>query len=205
MAKSKQTRLILASASAARRAMLERAGVAFEVEVARIDERAIQAILTADNNKAEPADIAKRLAQAKAHDVSARNPGALVIGSDQVLNVGNSLLAKSTDLAGVRATLNRLRGKTHQLHSGVALAQDGDVVWSTVETASLTMRNFSDAFLEAYIAAEAEDLCASVGAYKLEGRGLQLFHSIDGDYFTILGMPLLPLLAELRARRAIAS
>jgi len=206
MAESKGRRLILASASSARRAMLEDAGVAFEVESARIDERATQDILTAGSSGGvEPADIAELLAQAKARDVSMRNPGALVIGSDQVLNVGASLLTKSADLAGVRATLKRLRGKTHQLHSGVALARDGDIVWSTVETASLTMRNFSGAFLEEYVAAEGSDLCASVGAYKFEGRGLQLFQSIAGDYFTILGMPLLPLLAELRAQRAITT
>jgi septum formation protein len=205
MAERKQQRLILASASAARRDMLERAGVAFEVEPARIDERAIQDILMADDTEVEPADIAELLAEAKARDVSDRHPGALVIGADQVLNVGTTLLTKAADLGQARATLKGLRGKTHQLHSGVALARDGEILWSMVETACLTMRTFSDAFLRSYIAAEGSELCASVGAYKLEGRGLQLFHSIAGDYFTILGMPLLPLLAELRARRIIAT
>jgi septum formation protein len=205
MAELKAQRIILASASAARRDMLQRAGIVFEVEPARIDERAVQDVLTADNSDVDPADIAELLAEAKARDVSERNPGALVIGSDQVLNAGATLLTKPADLADVRSTLKRLRGRTHQLHAGVALAQDGDVVWSTVETAGLSMRTFSDAFLETYISAEGSDLCACVGAYKLEGRGLQLFQSIDGDYFTILGMPLLPLLAELRARLAIAT
>ncbi len=205
MIERRAIRLILASASAARRDMLTRAGIAFDVEPARIDERAIQDALTGGENEVEPADIAELLAEAKARDVSLRNPGALVIGSDQVLNLGPLLLTKPADLAAVRATLKLLRGKTHHLHAGVALARDGDIIWSTVETASLTMRRFSTAFLDTYVAAEGDDLCACVGAFKLEGRGLQLFEQIDGDFFTILGMPLLPLLAALRAQGAIAS
>ena len=205
MIERRAIRLILASASAARRDMLTRAGIGFDVEPARIDERAIQDALTGGENEVEPADIAELLAEAKARDVSLRNPGALVIGSDQVLNLGPLLLTKPADLAAVRATLKLLRGKTHHLHAGVALARDGDIIWSTVETASLTMRRFSTAFLDTYVAAEGDDLCACVGAFKLEGRGLQLFEQIDGDFFTILGMPLLPLLAALRAQGAIAS
>lgn len=205
MIERRAIRLILASASAARRDMLTRAGIGFDVEPARIDERAIQDALTGGENEVEPADIAELLAEAKARDVSLRNPGALVIGSDQVLNLGPLLLTKPADLAAVRATLKLLRGKTHHLHAGVALARDGDIIWSTVETASLTMRRFSTAFLDTYVTAEGSDLCACVGAFELEGRGLQLFEQIDGDFFTILGMPLLPLLAALRAQGAIAS
>ncbi|MEQ1616417.1 MAG: Maf family protein [Hyphomicrobiaceae bacterium] len=198
-------KLILASASAARRAMLERAGVLFDAKPAKIDERAVQDVLMGDDSEVEPADIAELLAEAKARDVSERHPGALVIGSDQVLEFEDEILNKPADLAQARAALKLLRASTHQLHSGVAIALDGEVVWSLVDTASLTMRQFSDKFLAAYIAEEGEALCSSVGAYKLEGRGLQLFEHIDGDYFTILGMPLLPLLNELRARGAIAT
>jgi septum formation protein len=205
MAEPRATPLILASASAARREMLARAGVAFNVEPAQIDERAVQAVLTGGNGDVEPADIAELLAEAKARDVSARHPGALVIGSDQVLSLGTALLTKSPDLVAVKATLKRLRGRTHELHAGVALARDGELLWSTVDTATLTMRKFSDAFLADYVAAEGVDLCGAVGAFKLEGRGLQLFERIDGDYFTILGMPLLPLLAALRTHDALAT
>jgi septum formation protein len=205
MVETAAARLILASASAARSDMLANAGLTFDVEPAQIDERAIQDVFSAGNDEVEPADIAEILAEAKARDVSQRNPGALVIGSDQVLNLGTKLVTKAADLAAVRVTLRQLRGNVHNLHAAVALARDGEIVWSTVETASLKMRNFSDAFLDAYITAEGERLCASVGAFKLEGLGMQLFDQIDGDFFTILGMPLLPLLAALRAQGAIAS
>lgn len=203
MAKAQSPRLVLASASAARRGMLERAGVAFEVRPAEIDERAVQDVLMGDDSEVEPADIAELLAEAKARDVSERMPGALVIGSDQVLEFEDEVLNKPADLEQARASLKLLRGATHQLHSGVALALDGEVVWSMVDSASLAMRPFSDRFLAAYVAEEGDGICSSVGAYRLEGRGLQLFDRIDGDFFTILGMPLLPLLAELRARGAL--
>lgn len=198
-------KLILASASAARRGMLERAGVAFEVKPAEIDERAVQDVLIGDDSEVEPADVAELLAEAKARDVSERNPGALVIGSDQVLEFEDEILSKPEDIAQARAALKLLRGSTHHLHAGVAIALDGEVAWSMVDSASLTMRQFSDKFLASYIAEEGDSLCSSVGAYKLEGRGLQLFERIDGDFFTILGMPLLPLLIELRARGVIAT
>jgi septum formation protein len=193
--------LILASASTARRTMLANVGVAFTVEAAAIDERAVEADLGSD----DPALVARRLAEAKALDVSRRRPGALVIGADQTLNIGRERLTKSADLAQVRTTLLRLRGQTHHLHSGVALAHDGRLLWSIVDSAALTMRVFSDGFVDDYIAAEGSDLCACVGAFKLESKGLQLFARIDGDFFTILGLPLLPLLAELRARGALAT
>ena len=185
--------------------MLEQAGVAFKIEPARIDEAAVRDQLLRRDPAAEPAAIAAGLAEAKALDVSARNPGALVIGSDQILNLGPEILTKSADIKEARATLLRLRGQTHLLHSAVSIAIDGTVVWGTVDTAHLTMRRFSDAFLDHYLSVEGADLIEAVGAFKLEGRGLQLFERIAGDYFTILGMPLLPLLAELRARGAVAS
>lgn len=204
MAKTPVPRLVLASASAARRDMLERAGVVFEVLPAQIDERAVQDVLTSEDSEVEPADIAEILAEAKARDVSEKCPGALVIGADQVLEFEDEILNKPGDLAQAKAALKLLRGATHHLHSGVALARDGEIVWSMAETASLTMRRFSDKFLANYVAEEGEGLCESVGAYKLEGRGLQLFERVEGDFFTILGMPLLPLLAELRTHGVIA-
>ncbi len=204
MAKAAAVRtIVLASASAARRDMLARAGVTFEIVPAQIDERAIQDVLTGEDSEVEAADVAELLAEAKARDVSERHPGALVVGSDQILEFEDEILSKPADVAQARASLKLLRGATHQLHAGVAIAIDGEVVWSMVDSASLTMRQFSDKFLSTYIAEEGDGLCASVGAYKLEGRGLQLFERIDGDFFTILGMPLLPLLAELRARGAL--
>lgn len=196
-------KIILASASAARRDMLSRAGVAFEIEPAEIDERAVQDVLLGDDSEVEPADIAELLAEAKARDVSLRKPGALVIAADQVLEFEDEALSKPVDLDAARASLKLLRGATHQLHAGVAIAIDGEVVWSMVDSATLVMRQFSDKFLAAYVAGEGDELCASVGAYKLEGRGVQLFERIEGDFFTILGMPLLPLLEELRARGAL--
>ncbi len=195
--------IILASGSTARRAMLEQAGVAFTIEPAEIDEAAVRNMLLQNDPAAQPATIAQALAQTKAETVSRRIGGALVIGSDQILNLESLIMTKPNDLDAVRATLQQLRGQTHQLHSAVSIAIDGVMVWSTVDTASLTMRRFSTEFLDRYLELEGESLLAAVGAFKLEGRGLQLFQKIEGDYFTILGMPLLPLLAELRLRGAI--
>lgn len=202
---AERPKIILASASASRRAMLEQAGVTFVVEPARIDERAIQEALLADDSDVEPADIAELLAEAKARDVSERHPQALVIGSDQVIELEGEILTKSPDVAAAKARLRDLRGKPHELHSAVAIARNGEPLWSVVDSASLVMRPFSGAFLDAYVADEGEGLCASVGAYKLEGRGIQLFERVDGDFFTILGMPLLPLLGELRRLQALVT
>lgn len=192
-------KIVLASGSAARRQMLAAAGVAFAVDPARIDEGALKDQFIRHTTCAPPFDLALFLADAKATDVSARYPGALVIGSDQVLALGERLFSKAVDRTGARATLAALRGKTHQLHSAVSIARDGKVLWSYVETASLMMRDFSDGFLDRYLEQAGDALLWSVGCYELEGRGVQLFERIEGDYFTILGMPLLPVLAELRA------
>jgi septum formation protein len=127
-----------------------------------------------------------------------------VIGSDQVVALGNEVFDKPMDVEAARAQLKRLRGQTHQLVTAVALAAGGQVVWHAVESASLTMRAFSDAFLEGYIAACGSRLCQMAGAYEIEGRGIQLFERVEGDHFTIVGLPLVPLLAELRARGVIA-
>ncbi len=192
--------LILASGSSARRSMLVAAGIAFEVLPADVDEEVIRTDLGA----AEPAEVARVLARAKAEAVSRRRPEALVIGADQVLALGTTIYAKAPDVAAARVALRSLAGRTHRLLSAVAIAQAGVCAWQHLDAAELAMRDFSDAFLDDYVARAGERICASVGAYELEGLGIQLFERISGDYFTILGMPLLPLLAELRRRGLIA-
>jgi nucleoside triphosphate pyrophosphatase len=201
--KSSLTQIILASTSRARREMLAAAGVPFTVEAAGVDEPAIRAKLVGDKARPKPAQIAEALARAKAEDVSRRHKGALVIGGDQVLALGAELLTKAKSEAAARATLERLKGRVHELHSAVALAADGELLWAHTGTARLKMRHFSDAFLDDYITRAGERIQQSVGAYELEGLGVQLFETIEGDYFTILGLPLLPLLAELRAQGII--
>jgi septum formation protein len=147
--------------------------------------------------------MAEALAAAKAIDVSSRNRRALVIGSDQVLSMGDRLFSKATNRDQARRTLQTLRGNTHVLHSAVALAKNGVTVWEHISKANLTMRSFSDAWLEDYLDAAGDALTDCVGGYKLEGLGIQLFDKVEGDYFTILGMPLLPLLNELRHRKVL--
>lgn len=198
-------RLILASGSATRREMLRAAGVSFDIMPAEIDEPALRDALVADNPHVTPTAVAAALAAAKARDVGRRQPQALVIGSDQVLELDGEIFAKPQDAAGVRATLQRLSGRTHALHAAVALARGDDVVWSANDTATLTMRPLSSALIESYIEGVGAAVCQSVGAYQIEGRGIQLFSRIDGDHFTILGMPLLPLLQELRAQGVLAA
>jgi nucleoside triphosphate pyrophosphatase len=194
------TQIVLASASRARRELLAAAGVAFTVEPADVDEPAIRKDLTGAGAGASAVAIAEVLARAKAESVSAHHKDSLVIGADQVLAFGPELLSKPKDEAEARATLHKLKGHTHELHSAVAFAEGGRVVWEHVGTARLTMRAFSDAFLEDYLVRAGDRIGQSVGAYELEGLGVQLFERIEGDYFTILGLPLLPVLAELRAR-----
>jgi septum formation protein len=188
--------LILASQSATRKALLSQAGLAFEACAASIDERALEA--EAAERGADAAEIALVLAKAKAIAVSASRPGAVVIGADQTLALGSELLHKPEGLAGAKAQLDRLRGRTHWLNAGVALARDGETLWSHVESAELTMRDFSDAERDAVLRQEGEAILSSVGGYRLEGPSVRLFETITGDYFTILGLPLLPLLAALR-------
>jgi septum formation protein len=150
-----------------------------------------------------PDGIARKLAAAKAEAVSRRRPDALVIGADQVLAFEGEILNKPGEISAARTQLQQLRGKTHHQHSGVALAQGGKILWSHCEQATLTMRRFSDAFLDRYLAEAGTSLCGIVGAYEIEGRGIQLFERVEGDHFTIIGLPLLPLLAELRSRGAL--
>lgn len=196
--------IILASASRSRRAMLSAAGVAFDVVPSSVDERAIREALGDEETEIEPDDVADILARAKAEDVSRLHPDALVIGSDQVLALGEDIYEKPANMAEARAHLMSFRGQVHELHAAVAIAENGVTVWSTTETAALTMRPFSTKFLDAYLAQAGDMVLQSVGAYQLEGLGIQLFEKIDGDYFTILGMPLLPLLGELRRRKVIS-
>ena len=187
-------RLILASRSTARRAMLDGAAVPFIVQLADVDEDAIKARLI-DHGAAE---LAVELARAKALAVSRHDADAWVLGADQTLAFEDGLVSKAKSLDAARERLSAMRGRPHQLHSGAALARNGQVVWSGVDTATLTMRDFSDGFLDAYLATEGEGLLASVGSYRLEGMGAQLFDQVEGDYFTVLGLPLWPVLAELR-------
>lgn len=194
-------RLILASKSAARRAMLEGAGVPFSVQVADVDEDAVKAV----HDPVDAAGLAIELARVKALAVSRHDPEAWVLGADQTLVFAGGLVSKAPSMTAARARLAAMRGRSHQLHSGAALARNGQVVWSGVDTVTLRVRDFSDAFLDAYLAAEGETLLASVGSYRLEGMGAQLFGAVEGDYFTVLGMPLWPVLAELRRAGVLAT
>lgn len=197
--------LVLASGSATRRAMLAAAGVDVEVRPARVDEVAIRDALLAADGSTPHESIAVALAEEKAKSVSAEQPHALVIGADQVLSFEGRLFEKPRSMDEAREHLLSLRGKTHALHSAVALAQGGTVLWQNTETACLTLRDFSDAALDGYLARAGEVVLTSVGAYQIEGPAIQLFEEVDGDHSTILGLPLLPLLVELRRREVLAS
>ncbi|MFI4964224.1 MAG: Maf family protein [Caulobacterales bacterium] len=190
-------RLVLASKSAARRAVLEGAGVPFEAVGSGVDEEAAKSGLLA--RRATPQQVAEALAEDKALAVSAGRP-ELVVGADQTLEFQGRLYDKAETIDDARERLRTLRGKPHRLHSAVVVAQGGAVVWRETRSATLTMRDFSDDFLDGYLAAEGEAALGSVGCYRLEGPGVQLFSKIEGDYFTILGLPLIGLLDLLRSR-----
>lgn len=189
-------RLILASNSASRKMLMSGAKLDFTTEAAEIDERVIEAEET--SRGASPPDVAVALARAKAIDVSRRNPDAHVIGSDQVLSLGDELLHKPRDMAEAGNHIRAMSGRTHHLNCGVAIAHRGEAIWADVSIARMTMRPISEAFLEKYLAMSGEGILGSVGAYHFEGPGIQLFDRIEGDYFTILGLPMLTLLAGLR-------
>jgi septum formation protein len=186
--------LVLASKSTIRHAILRDAGIPVAVEPADIDERAIEQ----RSAKEDAGELAAVLACEKARTVAARFPGRLVLGADQTLALGERRFSKPADRAGARGQLAALRGQTHELHSAVALARGSSVLFEHREVARLTMRSFSDQFLEAYLDAAGAAVTASVGGYQLEKVGIQLFEHIQGDHFTILGLPLVPLLDYLR-------
>lgn len=189
--------LILASQSATRKTLLQQAGIHFSSMPADIDERTLEASVLAGGGDGR--DVAQRLAESKAAAVAAAHPGAIVIGADQTLSLGPELLHKPRDRAEAAAQLDHLRGKTHRLNAGVALVRDGILLWSGVETAELTLREFSTAERDEVLDREGDAILSSVGGYRLEGPSIRLFETVTGDYFTILGLPLLPLLAALRA------
>jgi septum formation protein len=194
------TPVILASTSAARSALLRGAGVAFDTEAPGVDEAGPKEKLLAEG--ATPKRVAEMLAALKAMTVSARRPG-LVIGADQTLDLDGELVDKARDVDEARYRLYQLRGRRHRLHSAVVVAQDGAPLWRMTGTATLSMRVFTPEFLDGYIARNPNALTSSVGAYQLEGEGAQLFDAIEGDYFTILGLPLLPLLEFLRSQGVV--
>jgi len=186
--------LILASASSSRRQLLANAGLAFEIEPAAIDEQEITRSL---GSKASPQELASTLAEMKAVKVSSRHPQAFVIGADSTLACNGRLFDKPPTPEVARKQLLALRGQTHELFSSVVVARASQRLWHWSERARLTMRPFTEGFIDAYLARAGSDVLASVGAYQLEGLGAHLFTRVDGDYFTILGLPLLPLLSFL--------
>jgi len=192
--------LVLASGSAVRATLLRQAGVLFDIQNSRVDEDAIKERFAGSDID----DLAINLAAAKANAVSIERPDAVVIGADQILSCEGARFDKPRDMDEARANLKIFHGRTHRLHSGIVLAQDGEIVWHHSAHADLTMRAFSDHFLETYLATVGDKVLTSVGCYQLEGPGIQLFENISGDYFTILGLPLLPLLDELRRRKVVS-
>ncbi len=190
------TMLILASQSTTRKALLQQAGLSFSSDPADIDERSLETAVIAAGGDGR--DVALRLAETKAATVAAPHPGAFVIGADQTLSLGTELLHKPADREAAAAQLDHLRGKTHRLHAAVALVRDDVLLWSGVESAELTLRDFTAEERDDVLAREGEMALSSVGGYRLEGPSIRLFETVTGDYFTILGLPLLPLLAALR-------
>jgi len=193
--------LILASSSPFRRMLMENAGLHFQAIAADIDERAIEAPLERDG--AGPDAVVLVLAKAKAKEVSDRFPGSFVIGSDQTMSLGSRVFHKPKTIADAEEHLRVLSGQTHRLNSAIALARNGDIIWEHVSHANLTMRELSADFIHRHLTRVGEKALSSVGAYQLEGEGIQLFSKIDGDYFTIVGLPMLPLLQQLRELGAI--
>lgn len=194
---SGQKSITLASGSKVRAALLRGAGLEFDIAVSGIDEDAIKA-----NHGGTPDMLALKLAEAKARAIFS---DGLVVGADQILVCEGCLFDKPKDIDEARENLKKFRGRTHALVSGTVLLDGGKPVWSFTEQVTLTMRQFSDEFLEAYLLEVGDDVLKSVGCYQLEGPGVQLFEAIDGDYFAILGLPLVPLLAALRARGAVVT
>lgn len=198
----RRPRIILASTSASRKALLAAAGVPFEAVAPAVDEDALKARMRQAGKPVGPG-MATALARAKAVSVSNRHEDALVIGADQILVCDGEAFDKPSSITEARIQLERLRGQTHRLLTSVAVAERARVIWSAKVQSRLTMRTFSDPFLSSYLRSEGKSVTESVGAYRLEGRGLQLFSAVEGDYFSILGLPLLRLLEYLRSRGAL--
>ena len=194
--------LILASTSKSRARILEAAGLAFIVEPPGVDESVMRQAVSGERSL-EPHDVAELLARAKAEAVSDFASGAYVVGADQVLVLEGRILSKPDSMEAARWQLLDLRGKSHTLYTAVAVATKGETIWSETEIATLTMRKLSPEFIGRYLAAAGEEVLSSVGAYQIESVGIQLFEKIDGDYFSILGLPLLPLLDTLRREGVI--
>lgn len=195
--------IVLASTSEIRQTLLRNAGIAFSCAAARIDEDAIRAAFIAEG--AKPRDLADTLAELKARKIAERQPEALVIGCDQILECEDVVYAKPDDLGQARAHLAALRGRTHRLFSAAVIYENARPVWRHVGQARLTMRAFSDDYLESYLARNWHSIRHGIGCYKLEEEGIRLFSRIEGDYFTVLGLPLLELLNYLSVREIIAS
>lgn len=195
------TTLVLASQSIHRKNLMENAGLEFKCQPADIDERTIE--LAIKNTGATPKELALILASAKALDVSQKTPDAYVIGSDQTLSLNDELFHKPEDMEAARRALLKLSGQTHTLNSGVSIAKNGETIWQHVSIAELTMRELSPEFIGRHLSEAGESVLTSVGAYQLEKQGVQLFEKIEGDFFTIVGLPMLPLLAQLRELNVI--
>ncbi len=192
----------MASASKARARLLENAGVIFSVQASHVDEAAIKS--TNEGKGLETPELASCLARAKAHEISLGKPHCLVIGADQILQCNGHLFDKPADRDAAREHLRRLRGKTHALVNATYVLRNGDPVWHYTDEARLTMRSFDDDFVERYLDKMGADALGVLGAYHLEGPGAQLFSRVEGDFFSILGLPLLPLLAFLREQGVVA-
>ena len=194
-------RIILASGSPFRKKLLENAGIRFEAIPASIDERVVESTLSGSG--ISPEDVATVLAEAKALDVSEKNRDALVIGSDQTLSLDDMIFHKPADMEDARRHLLKLSGKTHHLNSAVVIARNGETLWRHVAVARLSMRKLDPGSIGRYLSRVGDRALSSVGAYQIEGEAIQLFEEVDGDYFTIVGLPMLPLLAALRAQGAL--
>ncbi len=195
------SRLILASSSEARGTMLRRAGLSFDTRSPRVDEAALRAAFAAEGTR--PRDVADALAEAKALKIAGRVPDALVIGADQVLDLDGEILAKAASPEELRDQLSRLSGRAHRLHSAVVVAEQGRPVWRHVGEARLHVRKLSEEWLASYVARNWDSVQGSVGGYLVEAEGARLFDRIDGDTFTVMGLPLIPLLSWLTLRGSI--